>query len=164
MVLQLPRSESREGWFGSSSQHSHARPCFRQWWRCLLDPTLESNQFTPFELFLMNGDRRQSVGVHYGKDGALLRTASIREQRGNSSTDGWTEAIDQVEPWHPVGQWQGHWALRQVPRISRTCQPATRSGNGWPLENLINPITTFRIASSCVVQKASLRCSPFPFK
>ena len=62
-----------------------------------LIPSLEPNQFTPFELFLMDGDRRHSVGVLYGKDGALLRTASIREQRGNAPTDGWTDAIKQVE-------------------------------------------------------------------
>ena len=76
-----------------------------------LIPSLEPNQFTPFELFLMDGDRRHSVGVLYGKDGALLRTASIREQRGNASTDGWTDAIDQVNPWHPIGQWQGQGRL-----------------------------------------------------
>ena len=40
-----------------------------------LIPSLEPNQFTPFELFLMDGDRRHSVGVLYGKDGAILRTA-----------------------------------------------------------------------------------------
>jgi hypothetical protein len=72
-----------------------------------LIPSLKANQFTPFELFLMDGDRRHSVGVLYGKNGELLRTASIREQRKGGSTVGWTDAILQVKPWHPHGQWKG---------------------------------------------------------
>ena len=88
-----------------------------------LIPSLKPNQFTPFELFLMDGDRRHSVGVLYGKDGALLRTASIREQRGNAPTDGWTDAIKQVEPWHPVGQWQGQGRLILKGFIALARQP-----------------------------------------
>ena len=85
-----------------------------------LIPSLAPNQFTPFELFLMDGDRRHSVGVLYGRDGVLLRTASIREQRRIASTVGWTDAIDQLEPWHPLGQWQGqrHQILRDLSRVS----------------------------------------------
>ena len=85
----------------------------------LMIPSLAPNEFTPFELFLMDGDRRHSVGVLYGRDGVLLRTASIREQRGIASTVGWTDAIDQVEPWHPLGQWQGqqHQILKDLTRV-----------------------------------------------
>ena len=72
-----------------------------------LIPSLEPNQFTPFELFLMDGDRRHSVGVLYGKNGKLIRTASIREQRGGPSTMSWTASINQQQPWHPRRQWQG---------------------------------------------------------
>ena len=72
-----------------------------------LIPSLKPNQITPFELFLMDGDRRHSVGVLYGKNGKLIRTASIREQRGGPSTMSWTASINQQQPWHPRGQWQG---------------------------------------------------------
>ena len=44
---------------------------------------LRANQFVPFELFLTRGEIRHSVGVLYGKDGELMRTASIREKRGS---------------------------------------------------------------------------------
>ena len=50
-----------------------------------LVPTLQTKQFTPFELFLKQGAIRHSVGALYGKNGQLLRTASIREQRGDRS-------------------------------------------------------------------------------
>ena len=93
-----------------------------------LVPSLQSNQFTPFELFLMDGDRRHSVGVLYGKDGALLRTASIREQRGETSSSGWTAAVTQMQPWHPDGPWQGQG--RQILRnLSRV--PASNASWTW---------------------------------
>ena len=72
-----------------------------------LIPSLQPNQVAPFELFLIDGDIRHSVGVLYGKNGNLIRTATIREQRGNTPNIGWTHAIRQVEPWHPVGRWEG---------------------------------------------------------
>ena len=72
-----------------------------------LIPSLGANQFTPFELFLMDGDRRHSVGVLYGKNGELVRTASIREQQRGGSSVGWSDAILQVKPWTPHGPWKG---------------------------------------------------------
>ena len=46
-----------------------------------LIPTLQANQFAPFELFLKRGEIRHGVGVLYGKDGELMSPASIREKR-----------------------------------------------------------------------------------
>ena len=68
-----------------------------------LIPSLQPNQVAPFELFLIHGDRRHDVGVVYGPTVNLLSTASIREQREQTSKSGWSDAIVQVEPWHPVG-------------------------------------------------------------
>ena len=79
-----------------------------------LIPSLQANQVKPFELFLTDGDIRHSVGVLYGPKGDLLRTASIREQRGKTSNGGWTDAIQHVEPWQPLGPWQGQ--ERQIRR------------------------------------------------
>lgn len=70
-------------------------------------PHLERNQIAPFELFLVDGDIRHSVGVLYGTDGHLVRTTSIREERGDRSSKSWTDFIDQEEPWNPNGRWQG---------------------------------------------------------
>ena len=94
----------------------------------LLIPTLPANQFAPLGLFLKRGDTRHSVGVLYGKDGALLRTASIREQRGNQSNFNWTESVAQVKPWNPLGRWEGE--QRQIrPDLSRL--PVQRSDWQW---------------------------------
>lgn len=74
---------------------------------CWLIPTLQINQLIPFELFLVDGDIRHSVGVLYGRHGELLHTASIREHRGHQSAIGWTDRVIHVEPWNPTGRWQG---------------------------------------------------------
>ena len=93
----------------------------------LLIPTLPANQFAPLGLFLKRGDTRHSVGVLYGKDGALLRTASIREQRGNQSNFNWTESVAQVKPWNPVGRWEGE--KRQIQAdLSLPCSAPIGSG------------------------------------
>jgi len=83
-----------------------------------LIPSLEAHQFTPFELFLMDGDRRHSVGVLYGKNGELVRTASIREQQRGGSSVGWSDAILQVKPWTPHGPWKGQ-KIQILPDLSR---------------------------------------------
>ena len=93
-----------------------------------LIPTLQANQFAPFELFLKRGEIRHSVGVLYGKDGALLRTASIREVRGSQPGKGWSDTVIQVEPWNPVGRWKGE--QREIhPDLSRV--PVQRSDWQW---------------------------------
>ena len=86
-----------------------------------LIPTLQANQFAPFELFLKRGEIRHSVGVLYGKDGELMRTASIREERGSQQGKSWSDTVIQVEPWNPVGRWKGE--KRQIhPDLSRVVQ------------------------------------------
>lgn len=100
-----------------------------------LIPTLQPNQFAPFELFLKSGDIRHSVGILYGKDGDLKRTASIREQRGRPSNPGWTDNIAQVEPWNPAGRWKGE--QREIgPDLSRL--PVQRSDWQWKAMNQSN--------------------------
>ena len=93
-----------------------------------LIPSLAANQFTPFELFLTDGDRRHSVGVLYGKNGALMRTASIREQQRSGSSVGWSDAILQVKPWHPKGQWKGE-KIQILQDLSRV--PARNTSWRW---------------------------------
>lgn len=93
-----------------------------------LIPTLQANQFAPFELFLKRGEIRHSVGVLYGKDGELMRTASIREERGREPGKSWSDTVLQVEPWKPVGRWTGE--QRQIrPDLSR--DPLQSSNWQW---------------------------------
>jgi len=83
-----------------------------------LIPILQANQLAPFELFLKRGEIRHSVGVIYGKDGELMRTASIREQRGSHQPKSWSDSVIQEEPWNPAGRWTGE--QRQIhPDLSR---------------------------------------------
>ena len=90
-----------------------------------LIPHHQGNQFFPFELFLMRGDIRHSVGVVYGRDGLLLRTASIREHRQNPLEIPWSSATEQVDPWMIDGQWQGK--ERQIcPDLTRLPVQASR--------------------------------------
>jgi len=91
-----------------------------------LIPSLQPNAFAPFELFLKDGDIRHSVGVVYGRTGKLMRTASIREQRGTTSNVGWTDAIIQTTPWHPKGHWQG-----QEHQIRRNLSIVSRQPTSW---------------------------------
>ena len=83
-----------------------------------LIPSLQANQYAPFELFLKRGELRHSVGVLYGKNGELLRTASIREELGSSAARSWSNTVIQRKPWNPVGRWVGK--QRQIhPDLSR---------------------------------------------
>ena len=95
-----------------------------------LIPRIQPNQFAPFELFLMHGLSRHSVGVLYGKDGELLRTASIRETRGPRSETHWTDSIVQVAAWRPDGQWHG-----QERRINADLSLAPVQSTDWQWDN-----------------------------
>ena len=89
-----------------------------------LIPSLEANQYAPFELYFKRGEIRHSVGVLYGKNGELIRTASIREKRGIQQGKSWSDTVIQVEPWNPVGRWQGK--QRQIyPDLSQVLQQRT---------------------------------------
>ena len=101
-----------------------------------LIPSLEPQQYAPFELFLVDGDRRHSVGVVYGPTGDLLRTATIREQRGETSDRGWSDAILQVEPWHPIGLWRGQ---EQQIRRNLSLVPMQNASWQWGDEDPDNP-------------------------
>ena len=69
-----------------------------------LIPMLQTNQFAPFELFVKRDKIRHSFGVPHGKDGELMRNASMREKRGSQQGKGWSGSVIQVEPWNPVGR------------------------------------------------------------
>lgn len=74
----------------------------------LFIPTLQTNQFARFEFFLKHGDFRHSVALLYGQDGQLIRTSSIREERGHPLDTLWTDNVVQMKPWHPKGVWKGN--------------------------------------------------------
>ncbi len=80
---------------------------FRDGAAAWLVPTLVSDAVVPMELFLVEGHRRHSVGVVYGKDRQLIRTASIREDQRGYPGDHWSEQTAQVAPWQVTGAWVG---------------------------------------------------------
>ena len=55
-----------------------------------LVPGLKPESLALFELLLVRGGKRNSVGVVYGTDGRLLRTASIREVRDGHTGTPWS--------------------------------------------------------------------------
>ena len=59
------------------------------------------------ELFLANKDIRFSVGMLYGLNGELQRTACIREMRHGLDHSIWSNAIELVPAWNIGNQWQG---------------------------------------------------------
>ena len=89
-----------------------------------LIPTLQANQFAPFELFLKRGEIRHGVGVLYGKDGELMSPASIREKVEASREK--AGAIGD-----PGGALESSWSMERKtasdpPRSIPSCQAALR--------------------------------------
>ena len=80
---------------------------FRDGAAAWLVPNLVPDAELLMELFLMDGHLRQSVGVVYGKDRQLIRTASIREDQRGYPGAHWSEQIAQVSPWQVTGSWVG---------------------------------------------------------
>ena len=80
---------------------------FRDGAAAWLVPSLDPGAAVPVELFLMDGHLRHSVGVVYGKDRQLIRTASIREDQRGYPGDHWSEQTAQVSPWQLTGPWVG---------------------------------------------------------
>ena len=80
---------------------------FRDGAAAWLVPTLAPEAVLPVELFLVDGSVRHSVGVVYGKDRQLIRTASIREDQRGYPSAYWSEQTAQVAPWQLRGAWVG---------------------------------------------------------
>ena len=89
-----------------------------------LVPTPQPQSWMPFELFLKQGDLRQSVGVVYGKDGRLVRTASIREGLAGFPGQFWSDRIGQEAAWSLEGDWVGKGELMRAD-LSRSPLPST---------------------------------------
>jgi hypothetical protein len=147
-----------ERWSYNRSDHSRAdgfhHPAslvmrglaFRDGAAAWLVPTLAPDAVVPMELFLMDGHRRHSVGVVYGKDRQLIRTASIREdQRGYPGVH-WTEQTAQVSPWQVTGHWVGV-TETMGPDLSRSIQ-RTRQIT-WPSPSNREVYFPDRIVLSC---------------
>lgn len=94
-----------------------------------LVPALAADEAVPMELFLMDGKVRHSVGLVYGKDRKLLRTASIREDQRGYPGPLWSEEIAQESPWQLAGSWEG---ISEVigADLSRSTQQASQIT--WP--------------------------------
>ena len=72
-----------------------------------LVPQVISNQYFPMELFLANKNVRHSVGMLYGVDGTLERTACIREKRAGLGLSPWSDDVRMIPAWNVGNNWQG---------------------------------------------------------
>ena len=114
-----------------------------------LVPHLQSDQFAPFELFLKQGNVRHSVGIVYNKSGQLLRTASIREQRGAQSNSPWTNRLAPMKPWNPNGRWTG---TEQRIRADLSLVPQQQTDWQWTTTNQSMHFFPDRIILRCPEQ------------
>ena len=67
----------------------------------------KKEQYFPMELFLTNKNVRCSVGMLYGVDGELQRTACIRERRKDLDDSSWSNTSELVPAWEIRNQWHG---------------------------------------------------------
>ena len=65
------------------------------------------NQYFPMELFLANKNVRHSVGMLYGINGTLERTACIREQRAGLGQSPWSDDVNVIPAWNVGNNWRG---------------------------------------------------------
>ncbi len=72
-----------------------------------LVPKVIPNQYFPMELFLANKNVRNSVGMLYGLNGMLERTACIREHRNSFGQSPWSDDIELIPAWNMGQQWSG---------------------------------------------------------
>ena len=72
-----------------------------------LVPQVILNQYFPMELFLANKNVRQSVGMLYGLNGTLERTACIREQRQSLDQSTWSDDVHMIPAWDIGNNWRG---------------------------------------------------------
>ena len=67
----------------------------------------KEEQYFPMELFLTNKNVRCSVGMLYGVNGELQRTACIREQRKGLDDSPWSNTSALIPAWEISNQWHG---------------------------------------------------------
>lgn len=79
-----------------------------------LVPQAIPEQYFPMELFIANKDIRCSVGMLYGLNGELQRTACIREMRQGFEHSSWSNAIQLVPAWNIGNQWKGNTQIIDV--------------------------------------------------
>ena len=72
-----------------------------------LVPQVILNQYFPMELFLANKNVRHSVGMLYGINGTLERTACIREQRAALGQSPWSDDVQVIPAWNVGNNWRG---------------------------------------------------------
>ena len=90
-----PQNESMRGLFLASG---HAAWVTRQ---------LKIDSFLAVELFFRHENLRHSVGIVYNQEGALFRTANIREDETNFPSQFWSTDLQQVSERNLSGNWQG---------------------------------------------------------
>ena len=81
--------------------------CFESGHAAWVTRQLEPDSYFGVELFFRYEELRHSVGIVYDKQGALFRTANIREDATGFPSQFWSTDIKQVSDRNLSGNWQG---------------------------------------------------------
>jgi len=91
---------------------------------------LKIDSFFAVELFFKHEELRHSVGIVYDKQGALFRTANIREDATGFPSQYWSQEIEQVSERNLSGNWQGT-SVTITPHLKITEPVPTQLHWGW---------------------------------
>ncbi|NEO44646.1 MAG: DUF3598 family protein [Moorea sp. SIO4A3] len=81
--------------------------CFESGHTAWVTRQLKPDSYFGVELFFRYEELRHSVGIVYDKQGALFRTANIREDARGFPSQYWSKEIEQVSDRNLSGNWQG---------------------------------------------------------
>ena len=111
-----------------------------------LVPSLEPESLALFELFLVRGGKRHSVGVVYGPDGRLQRTASIREALDGHTGTPWSRELEPADPWTLTGAWRAEPRGMAADLSTVAVDPLSER---WPIEGNRQHFFPDQIVLSC---------------
>lgn len=95
---------------------------------------LKIDSFFAVELFFKDEELRHSVGIVYDQQGALFRTANIREDATGFPSKHWSKEIEQVSQRNLSGNWQGT-SVTITPDLKISEPVPTQLHSSWEGQN-----------------------------
>ena len=104
--------------------------CFESGHAAWVAKKLQPDSFFGVELFFRYEELRHSVGIVYDQQGALFRTANIREDARGFPSQFWSQELDQVSERNFSGNWQGT-SITMTPDLEISKPLPTQLNWGW---------------------------------
>ncbi len=104
--------------------------CFESGHTAWVTRKLQPNSFFGLELFFRYEQLRHSVGIVYDQQGALFRTANIREDARGFPSQFWSKEIEQVSERNLSGNWLGT-SVTMTPDLKISEPLPTKLNWGW---------------------------------